>query len=124
MRTVHFVFNLTLNFDIFNIILYCDSCLLPEAAEAQLPLKLEKDNQNSAPEDHIANEHNAESDGRPPADLLSTITQLNGSIKTPQVETLDVEESHSAPPPDEDHPHTLWKWPANRGKFTQVKILV
>ncbi|KAF2880623.1 hypothetical protein ILUMI_25563 [Ignelater luminosus] len=95
-----------------------------EAAEAQLPLKLEKEKQNSAPEDHIANEHNAESDGHPPAELQNTVTQLNGSIKTPQVETLDVEESHSAPPPDEDHPHTLWKWPAKRGKLTQITWVI
>ncbi|KAK4879620.1 hypothetical protein RN001_007766 [Aquatica leii] len=87
-----------------------------EAAEAQLPLKIEKDKQNNT------NDCTAEINEAPDncTQVQSNITQLNGTVKN--IDSFNIEETRESP--GTDNKHSLWKWPSKRGKFTQFTWII
>lgn len=115
--------------------------LLPEAAEARLPLQGEKnptpittdstpvDNQNqqqtNANNDtqlQIANNDVHDQQTIPPPTLIiqQKEPQLNGSVKVP---VMEMENPTTEDTKVDDHQeHSLWKWPKGRGWFTQVYL--
>ncbi|KYB27277.1 Sodium/potassium/calcium exchanger 5-like Protein [Tribolium castaneum] len=81
-----------------------------EAAEAHLPLQPNKEIKD------ISDNHNTEN-------VVVVPSHLNGSLKVPEAET---EEAKKTEPTNmvEDEPHSLWKWPAGRSKFTQFTWVI
>lgn len=90
--------------------------LFPEAAEAHLPLQASKEIKE------ISDNHNTENTG-PPLEHVIAPSHLNGSVKVPENETEEVKKTE---PTNivEDEPHSLWKWPAGRSKFTQITWVI
>lgn len=97
-----------------------------------MPLKPDGENKNRDKIKDDAENHNAE---------LSVVTaepqqflppaHLNGSVKLSVSETVEVEQKKSKIEntildlsPDDHPPHSLWKFPGDRGKFTQVSRIV
>lgn len=53
--------------------------------------------------------------------LILSPAYLNGSLKIPVAENIENQETNKTETAVvEEHKHSLWKWPAGRGKFTQV----
>lgn len=88
----------------------------PEAAEAHLPLR--KDGKNAD-----KNTENANQEVTQPAQV-----QLNGSVKIPIMEKpMELQdgkpvEDGKAEEPEGEERHSLWRWPKQRGWFTQVLL--
>jgi hypothetical protein len=100
--------------------------LFPEAAEAHLPLQPQKDKEIAQIKD-VTDNHNIENTGPPFEQPIHIIVpaHLNGSIKVPSEDSPEGEEVKNKTEPNtsmvEEEPHSLWKWPAGRSKFTQVR---
>lgn len=89
--------------------------MLPEAAEAHLPL------QSKNKETDTKSENNTESS------VHIQPAHLNGSLKSAALEEIDemnnkIDVVNTATVDEEEHRHSLWKWPAGQGKFTQVQL--
>lgn len=79
----------------------------------------EKENytENSSNHEKTSSENNQAAE---PGLILSP-AHLNGSLKIPVTENSDNQEtSKTETAIIEKHKHSLWKWPAGRGKFTQA----
>lgn len=83
-----------------------------EAAEAQIPLKIEKEKQECD-----GTPVNAEETGNCTQIGPAAVAQLNGTIKNSDLP--NVEESH-----DTSNQHSLWKWPSKKGKFTKFTWII
>lgn len=102
--------------------------MLPEAAEAHLPLRsdIEKEKEDNKAKD--TENHNYTQ--QPPQIGFLPLSHLNGSVKLTVSETVDAEQNanktEQQPPhttlaaTEEEEPHSLWKFPRDSGKFTQV----
>ncbi|KAF5296276.1 hypothetical protein FQR65_LT10271 [Abscondita terminalis] len=89
-----------------------------EAAEARLPLRIEKEKHNNS--NDCAPETIESTDNCTTQVQTVNTTQLNGTIKN--VDSLNVEETRE--PSETDNKHSLWKWPSKRGKFTQFTWII
>lgn len=82
--------------------------MLPEAAEAHLPL------QSKNKETDTKSENNTESS------VHIQPAHLNGSLKSAALEEIDemnnkIDVVNTATVDEEEHRHSLWKWPAGQG---------
>ncbi|XP_019872929.1 sodium/potassium/calcium exchanger 3 isoform X2 [Aethina tumida] len=85
-----------------------------EAAEAHLPLRPQ-------------NEKESVNCGDQPTHIVPP-AHLNGSVKVPVHDALDTDEMNNKvdanatveAKEEEEHRHSLWKWPSGQGKFTQA----
>lgn len=103
--------------------------VFPEVAEAHLPLRPEAKKEKENCKDKDTENHNYTQQPPPEINFLP-LSHLNGSVKLTVSETVEAEDTanktEQPPPPvivtssDNDEPHSLWKFPKGRGKFTQV----
>ncbi|KAL3282934.1 hypothetical protein HHI36_006092 [Cryptolaemus montrouzieri] len=94
-----------------------------EIAEAHLPLKLHKDGLPPSSDEQIV-EIQAEVKFKD-SKLLSEDDNMvpvhqNGSIKVNEQSDVDKDNNKVSLTMSEEEPHSLWKWPAGRSKFTQM----
>lgn len=98
--------------------------MLPEAAEAHLPLKPTKANADAQENPRLALE--GQPPAEPPLHIVPPAAQLNGSVKVPPLESVEVEDEikvdGTSPGGVEEYEYDLCRWPSERGKFTKVRI--
>lgn len=101
--------------------------MFPEIAEIQLSLQIkpsiEKEKENCS-DNSTDTEKNVDRNESGDPGNLNSPPHLNGSLKIPVTENneQDVNNKRDVSVQDE-YVHSLWKWPAGRGKFTKVCIL-
>lgn len=100
---------------------------MAETAEAHLPLKLHKEG-ISPPNDEqkIDIQMVKTKESKNVNEDVNVISHhQNGALKVVMNDQMEVDKDNNKVTltMTEESPHSLWKWPAGQGKFTQVKIL-
>ncbi|KAK9869624.1 hypothetical protein WA026_003371 [Henosepilachna vigintioctopunctata] len=94
-----------------------------EKAEAHLPLKLHTDGvpSNEVPKVEFHDEIRMKDATMPEEENVIAVHQ-NGSLKVVVNEQVEVDNDNNkiSLTVTEEKPHSLWKWPAGQGKFTQM----
>lgn len=101
--------------------------LLPEAAEGDLPLPIEKEKDIAVIDEISRNDTNAANNQFAEGHIISP-AHLNGSVKMPGPDDVEIQDpgkmENATSQNEEEHLPNLWRWPAKRSKFTQVKNVI